>query len=109
LNRGPFPAAAEEQMSDVVKVRLKEPTGGTNRTVKISAGVPASKLAPFLARQLKMNMTDEQGQPRSFKISVPDRRSGGRKHYILQPNESLGDAGVEEGDEIRLVMEHIPA
>jgi len=97
-------------MSDhVIKVRLKEPTGGTNRTVKISANVPSSKLAPFLARQLKMNMTYEQGQPRSFKISVPDRRSGGRKHYILQPNESLGDAGVEEGDEIRLVMEHIPA
>ena len=58
-------------MSDnVIKVRLKEPTGGTNRTVKISGNVPASKLAPFLARQLKMNMTDEQGQPRSFKISV---------------------------------------
>ena len=93
----------------VVKVRLKEPTGGTNKVVKISSNVPSSKLAPFLARQLKMNMTDEQGQARSFKISVPDHRSGGRKHYILQPNESLDDAQVREGDEIRLVMEHIPA
>ena len=93
----------------VVTVRLKEPTGGTNKIVKISSNVPASKLAPFLARQLGMNMTDEQGQPRSFKISVPDRRSGGRKHYILQHGESLDAAGVQEGDEIRLVMEHIPA
>lgn len=96
-------------MDNVVKVRLKEPTGGINRTVKISSDVPAGKLAPFLARQLKMNMTDEQGQPRTFKISVPDRRSGTGRHYILGPHESLLDGGVQDGDEIRLVMEHIPA
>jgi hypothetical protein len=79
-------------MADIT-VTLVLPTGGT-RTAEVPDDVEVKDLIPELTTSLELPTTGPDGRPMGYRL---DSKALGRE---LQDDETLGEAGVPEDDQL---------
>jgi WXG100 protein secretion system (Wss), protein YukD len=79
-------------------ITLVLPSGGT-RTAEVPNDVPVKELMPELTTSLQLPTTGPDGRPTSYRI---DSKALGRE---LREDETLGAAGVPEGDRLMVTAD----
>lgn len=83
----------------VVTIRVLDTTGSRARTIEAPDDAPVERLLVLLVERMGLPINAPDGQLMSYKLH--DRRSGRQ----LLDSETLHDAGVEAGAELRLQAE----
>jgi hypothetical protein len=79
-------------------VTLVLPSGGT-RTAEVPTDVPVKDLIPELTTSLQLPTTGPDGRPTSYRL---DSKALGRE---LREDETLGVAGVPDGDRLMVTAD----
>jgi uncharacterized ubiquitin-like protein YukD len=82
-----------------IRMRIWDATGSKSQDVEAPIDVPVRRLLVILVERMSLPINSPDGQLMSYKLH--HRRSGRQ----LLDGESLGDAGVIDGDELRLQPE----
>jgi hypothetical protein len=82
-----------------VKVVITDATGIRNQEATVPDDAQVIRLIARLIELMDLPVVGPDGQPLSYKFH---HRASGRQ---LRDNETLGEAGVKDGDTIRLVAE----
>ena len=83
----------------MVTIRVLDVSGSRSRTVEAPDDVEVERLLVLLIEQLDLPLSAPDGQLMSYKLH--HRRTGRQ----LLDTQSLGEAGVGEGDELRVQAE----
>ena len=82
-----------------VMMRIWEVTGSRSQQVEAPLDVPIRRLLVILVERMKLPLNSPDGQIMSYKLH--HKRSGQQ----LLDDQTLGDAGVRNGDDLRLQPE----
>jgi hypothetical protein len=82
-----------------VKVVISDATGVRNQEATVPDDAQVIRLIARLIELMDLPVVGPDGQPLSYKFH---HRASGRQ---LRDTETLGEAGVQEGDTLRLVAE----
>jgi uncharacterized ubiquitin-like protein YukD len=88
----------EETKTADISVTLVLPSGGS-RTAEVPRDVPIKELIPELTTSLELPTTGPDGRPTSYRI---DSKALGRE---LKEDETLGSAGIPEGDRLMVTAD----
>ena len=91
------PTMEETKTSDI-SVTLVLPSGGS-RTAEVPRDVPIKELIPELTTSLELPTTGPDGRPTSYRL---DSKALGRE---LKEEETLGSAGIPEGDRLMVTAD----
>lgn len=83
----------------MIKMRVSDISGSRVNEVEAPDDVAVNRLLVVLIERLNLPLNSPDGQLMSYKLH--HRRSGSQ----LLDNQTLGQAGVQEGDELRLQPE----
>jgi uncharacterized ubiquitin-like protein YukD len=86
-------------MSDTITIQVWDATGSKKRDVEVPADAPVNRLLVVLVEKLSLPRQSPDGQLMSYKFH---HRATGRQ---LLDHQSLRDAGVVDGDVLRLQPE----
>jgi len=86
-------------MSSLINVEVWDATGNKRQHVELPGSAPINRIVAVLLEKLNMPQFAPDGQPMSYKFH---HRSSGRQ---LLDDQSLVDAGVNDGDILRLQPE----
>lgn len=80
-----------------VRVHIEDHTGNKSREARIAANAPMRQIIPALIASLGLPATDPSGRPVTYHLAHKNRQ--------LQADETLSQAGVQDGHTIILVPE----
>lgn len=83
----------------MVKVRVSDISGSRVNEVEAPDDVPVNRILVVLVERMNLPLNSPDGQLMSYKLH--HRRTGAQ----LLDNQTLADAGVADGDELRLQPE----
>jgi hypothetical protein len=83
----------------IVRTRIWDVTSSRSQVVEAPDDVPISRLMVILVERMNLPLNSPDGQLMSYKLH--HKRSGKQ----LLDNQSLGEAGVIAGDDLRLQPE----
>ncbi|MGD0464304.1 MAG: EsaB/YukD family protein [Tepidisphaeraceae bacterium] len=83
----------------MVTVQVWDATGNQRRTVEMPSDAPVNRLLAVLLEKMKFPQFAPDGQPLSYKVH---HRGSGKQ---LLEEQTLADAGVKDGDVLRLQPE----
>lgn len=86
-------------MADTITIQVWDATGSKKRDVEVPADAPVNRLLVVLVEKLNLPRQSPDGQLMSYKFH---HRASGRQ---LLDHQSLRDAGVVDGDVLRLQPE----
>lgn len=81
-----------------INVTIVDSIGSTKRSAGIPGDVPVGKLTAALVRKMGLPATGTNGQPMSYYLNAV----GGAESQQLDENQTLTEAGVQEGDTLRI-------
>ena len=87
-----------ETMASEIAVTIVLPSGGS-RSADVPRTVPVKELIPELITSLQLPTTGPDGRPTSYRL---DSKALGRE---LREEETLGGAGIPEGDRLMLTAD----
>jgi len=76
------------------RVTFLDQTGAKSVTAVIADTVTAKRILPNVITKMNLPMTGPDGQPMSYSL---DHKEGGKR---LREDQTLADAGVNEGDHL---------
>jgi uncharacterized ubiquitin-like protein YukD len=82
-----------------VTVEVWDATGNKRQTAELPADVPVNRIMVVLVEKLNLPRHGPDGQPMSYKFH---HKASGKQ---LLDGQSLGDAGVQDGDILRVQPE----
>ena len=85
----------------MINVEIWDSTGAKKEQVELPDDASVNRIVAVLIDKLNLPRNNPQGQPMSYKFH---HKSSGKQ---IQDDETLRDAGVEEGDILRVVPEII--
>jgi len=90
--------ARTETVASEIPVTIVLPSGGS-RSADVPRDVPVRELIPELTTSLQLPTTGPDGRPTSYRL---DSKALGRE---LREDETLGSAGIPEGDRLMLTAD----
>lgn len=82
-----------------VNVNIFDATGNKEQNATLPDDAPVRRIIAKLVDMMKLPKTDPSGQPQSYKFQ---HKASGRQ---IEDDQTLGDAGVQDGDALRLIPE----
>jgi len=82
-----------------VNVNIFDATGNKQQNATLPDDAPVRRIIAKLVEMMKLPTTDPAGQPQSYKFQ---HKASGKQ---LADDQTLGDAGVKDGDALRLIPE----
>ncbi|MFO7957551.1 MAG: EsaB/YukD family protein [Candidatus Brocadiia bacterium] len=83
----------------MISVELWDSTGNKRQTAELPDDAPVNQIMDVLVDRLNLPRTSPDGQPMSYKFH---HKKSGRQ---LSDDQTFADAGVEDGDILRVVPE----
>ena len=83
----------------MVTVEVWDSTGNKRQTAELPDDAPVNRVMAVLVERLELPKNSPDGQPMSYKFH---HKVSGKQ---LSDNQTLSEAGVDEGDVLRLVPE----
>ena len=88
-------------MADV-QVVVIDPTKTRSQKAELPDDIPMERLIPALVTKLGLKVTDDQGRPQSYKLTLV------RTGEMIGEKETLADKGVQADDELKMSVEIVP-
>ncbi len=83
----------------VLNVEVWDTTGNKRQTAELPDDAPVNRIMPVLIERMSLPKNSPDGQPMSYKFH---HKATGKQ---LSDEQTLADAGVREGDVLRVVPE----
>ena len=84
-----------------VNVNIFDATGNKEQNATLPDDAPVRRIIAKLVDMMKLPTTDPSGQPQSYKFQ---HKASGKQ---LSDDQTLSEAGVKDGDTLRLIPEII--
>jgi hypothetical protein len=87
-------------MSQNRQITIVHPNGAQKTTVEVPTNIAMERMVPALASRLGLPTVDRGGQAVEYRLAR--RHEGGEQEQVLNPNDTLASADVQDGDVLRL-------